>query len=543
MDELLELIEAIGTDDAPTDEELAEARQELVELLDAATEGDEVNLEEARALRQAIDAIDTEVEARTEAAEEEAAEAARLRDGVIEDDEDDEGDGEGAEGSGDGEGAEGAEGSDGEGEGDGEGAEAVAASLSSAIRSARARVQANSTPDVPANPHIRVRALGQAAGSELSSEATMAEVAQLFADHASAVTEGRQRLVRSEVRYPEDRNLGVKLEDNMRLINEVASPQAIAAAGGICDPLPADFEHILVGERGRPIRDGLPSFGADRGGVRYMPAASLGDFSGGITVWTESTDASPGAEEKACLVIDCDTELTAKVDAIVECAQIGNFQARFNSEQWRRALEGLSLAHDRTAEQTLYSQMTGDATAVTYASTGTIYGILSAIDKAVAGIRSRLRVPDARIRTVAPAWVRQALRADIASQRLGSSPSEALTVADQVIDSFFAARGVDPIWSPDLDVFGDQNAGALLDFPGAEVDILVYVEGDYLFLDGGTLDLGTEIVDSTLNKTNDRQAFMETFEKVILRGIQPLLIDGIAVDEVCVCPDVVEATS
>jgi hypothetical protein len=274
-----------------------------------------------------------------------------------------------------------------------------------------------------------------------------------------------------------------------------------------------------------------------------MPAVNAAAFNEGITVWTEETDASPGEEEKACIVIDCDTELVAKVDAVVQCAQIGNMAARFSPEQWSRALNGLAVEHDRVAEQTLYATMAGAATAVTYANTsGTVYGILSAIDKAVAGIRSRLRLLDnTRIRTLAPAWTRNALRADIASQRLGSSPEEALTVADAVINAFFTARGVDPIWSPDLDQFGAQNAGALLDFPGADVDILVFVEGDYLHLDGGTLDLGTEIVDSTLNKTNDRQAFMETFEKVILRGCQPLLLDGIAVAEVCICPDVAAA--
>lgn len=533
MDPLLELIERIGTDDPPTDEELAEARGELVDLLDEATGGDTPDLESARALRQAIDQIDTEVTARGEAEEAARAEAAELRNGVV--DGDDEGEGE--------EGAEGAEGSEGE-EGEAEGAEAepvAAAQLGRSIAAARQRVQANAEPP-PTNPFVRMRAMGQAAGEEIGPDATLADVARIFTDHAHAVTSGRQKLIRSEVTYPEDRRLGEKLEDNLRLIESVTGPTALAAAGGICAPLPADFDHPIAGERGRPIRDALPAFNANRGGIRYAPSASLGDVADGITVWTEATDASPGESEKACLVVECEDELVAKVDAVVECLQIGNMQARFNPEFWRSRLVLLNIAHDRKAEQTLYAQLAGNATAVTYGDSHTYRDVLGAVDKAVAGISSRLRYRTTRFRAIFPAWLRQAIRVDLANQRLGSTPAESLNIADQVITGFFQSRMVDPVWSPDLDVFGAQSAGALEEFPDDDVDFLIFAEGDYLFLDGGTLDLGTEITDSVLNKTNDRQAFMETFEKGIQRRTGALEVT-VPIAEGCACPNVLELTS
>src|SRR5690554_45033 len=89
MDELLELISRIGTDNPPTDEELATAREELVSLLRVATAAETRDLESAVAIREAIDSIDAEVKARVEAAEREEAEARRLLEGLdLEDAED-----------------------------------------------------------------------------------------------------------------------------------------------------------------------------------------------------------------------------------------------------------------------------------------------------------------------------------------------------------------------------------------------------------------------------------------------------------------------
>jgi hypothetical protein len=354
-----------------------------------------------------------------------------------------------------------------------------------------------------------------------------------------------------DFQYPEDRRLhSTNAGDNTRLIDAVFTPEnmnvdAIGAAGGICGPLEADFTHPICGTRGRPIRDSLTRFNANRGGVRYAPSVGIADVVDGITVWPIETDESPGENTKACLVLDCVDEVVAEVDAIVACVQIGNFQARFNPEFWRSRLDVLMVAHDRIAEQTLYTDIVAGSTAVTYAgSTGTIYDVLSFIDKAVAGLRSRNRLNNSiGFRAILPDWVHQALRADIASQRLnGQSGADSLAQADATIDAFFRVRGVIPVWTLDVDVFGAQAAGALLDFPGGDAPITVYPEGTWMFLDGGTLDLGTEITDSTLNQTNDRQAFMETFEKVAFRGCESLT-STVSIAEVCVCPEVLEVTS
>src|SRR5690606_6679518 len=150
--------------------------------------------------------------------------------------------------------------------------------------------------------------------------------------------------VRVEHDYPEPRRLfGSERFDNDQLLDAIASPHAIAAAGGVCDPLPAHFSHPHLGVRGRPIRDALPRFQANRAGVRFSPTGTLADLTGAVGVWTHDTDTSPGESEKVCLTLECEEEALAYVDAVTACLTIGNFQARFNPEFWRSRLQLLMV--------------------------------------------------------------------------------------------------------------------------------------------------------------------------------------------------------
>jgi hypothetical protein len=524
MDRLEALLARIGTDNPPADEELAAAKTDAVELLKAAAGADTPDIESAKAIKAAIDSISAEVKTRTETAEKVKAEAAQLLESVVPDVEPE--------------------------------AEVVpetipealpvAASLGAALRKTRAGIEQNAQVETKSN--VRVTNMGVARGWGLTDKSTMEDVAKVFSSEARQVQQGRQSLVRLSFDYPDDRILSRQTGETTKAINNVFTPENlkytnIAAAGGICGPLTPDFSNPICGERGRPIRDALTRFNADRGGIRYQPAASLADVSGGITVWPIATDESPGSDDKACLVLDCDEEVEAKVDAVVACVQIGNFAAKFTPEFYRARLDVLMIAHDRIAEQTLYAQILTGSTATTYAGAdGTIYSVLSAVDKAVAGLRSRLRLlPGAGFRMIAPQWVRDALRSDLAKQRIGGN-LDALQAANSILDNFFAVRGVTAVWSPDLDVFGAQGAAPLLDYPGASTQVIVYPEGTFMFLDGGTLDLGTEITDSTLNKTNDRQAFVETFEKAVKRGCESLAIT-VPIAEACQCPEVLDLGS
>jgi hypothetical protein len=97
-----------------------------------------------------------------------------------------------------------------------------------------------------------------------------------------------------------------------------------------------------------------------------------------------------------------------------------------------------------------------------------------------------------------------------------------LSVSKSEIDGYLSNSNVTLVASPDMTVFGSQSAAALLEFPDS-FDWYLFAEGTFLFLDGGTLDLGI-IRDSTLVGTNDYKMFIETFEAVAKVGIESLKI-------------------
>jgi hypothetical protein len=542
VDEFQDLLNRLGTDNPPSMDELREAKSAARAAILEATTPDTLNLELARELRQFVDSINTELTEREAAEAQAREEAAELRAGL----EDDEGtelqNGGDGEGSGDGDG-EGSGDGDGEGSGDGEGAGVTASGVHSlsegALRamSASKRRAARDTDDVPAPPAVRVSVAGPALGARTPQ--TLRDVSNIFHNHAHRTSRGKQPLVSMSFEYPTDRRLSNGATENTRLLEDALSPRALTASGGICEPLPADFSHPICGDRGRPIRAALPRFAAGQGGVRYAPSATLADLAGldttgPVTIWSHDTDTDPGTTVKPCPHVECEPEVEVFVDAVVACLEVGNFQARFNPEFWRSQLDLLMVLHDRIAEQTLYDTMTALSTAVTIADLGnTAQTFFVALDRAIAGLRSRHRLLSTRLRWIGPSWMRDAIRASIAYNS-GDDPASALSMADATINSFFTDRNVDPTWSPDVDVFGTQGAGAVITWPNDIATGLLFPEGTFFFLDGGTLDLGTEIRDSTLNSTNDRQAFLETFENVAFRGCEAYSV-SVPIDESCVC--------
>lgn len=514
---------------APSDEELTEARVGLVEALRAAAEGDNPDLDAARAIRSAIDAIDAETVTRTEAREHARQEASELLKGV---EASDQGEGEGSED----------ENKD-DDKKDDEDAKpeaekvTVAASLTEALSRSSKR-QAEKVAEHSIDSDVIVSAVGPAQGFALSQDATLDDAADLFNARVGTVKRGAAVLIHLDRIYPESRTMGSSAVENTRKLDAIMGPRAITAAGGICDPLPADFSHPICGDRGRPITNALPGVRADRGGIRFAPSATVGDLEDAITVWTSENDAAdtPDPATKACPRVECEDELTASVDAIVACLTVGNFQARFNPEFWRSRLDLLMVEHDRIAEQTHYATMVAASTTTLVpvgAGDGTVTDVLRVIDMQVAGIRSRHRLIDTGFVTILPSWLRNALRTQLANQAPAGS-ADLFDIGDARLSQFFSARGVRPVWSPDIELIGSQGAGAALAAYNTPFNVMTFPEGTFVFLDGGTLDLGTQITDSTLNATNDRQAFMETFEQVAFRGCESL-VTPVAVAADCIC--------
>jgi hypothetical protein len=366
---------------------------------------------------------------------------------------------------------------------------------------------------------------GVAAGSEFRSEMDIADAMSRRIQslgRGSSSGDGDQHTVASIVAsFPEDRVLlPGDVTGNATKIEAVTGRQALVASGGYCAPLQVKYDIFGLGSTARPVRDALAAFNASRGGIRYVTPPKLGDDANAVGVWTAANDASPSAPTtKASLTVACAAEVTATADAVTLQLQFGNLMSRAYPELVARHNSLSLVEHARLAEQTLLTKIGTASTAITSAyKLGTSRDFLLAAGKAAAAYRARHRMlPSEVLRAIVPIWVRDAIREDIAR----GLPGDQINVADALIDSFFSARNIAVTWHLD-GTFASQSAGAIVDFPSTIVWYL-FAEGTFLFLDGGTLDIGI-VRDSTLVGTNDYKMFLETFEGVAKVGVESIKI-------------------
>lgn len=428
---------------------------------------------------------------------------------------------------------------------------------------------------------------GYGLGAELKD---LSEVSKAFSERLRAIGSrgtgnGEQHTVASfNIDFPDERRLvGGDRKVNESRMDAVASPEAVVAAGGICAPLPVDEELITYGSTNRPVRDSLPRFNAERGGVIYLTPPTLADVDGAVSIWTLADDyAAIGADlpgegllpgevpsrasradvdpalgkalptstypghingtgvdvtgpVKPCIRITCGEEIRAYVDAIPSCFTIGNMQARAYPELVEKHLELALVWQARFGEQRLLTRIGNLSTKVrTKATHGITRDFLNALSQAVAGFRSRHRLDENfRLHAILPVWFRDAIRADMLLQLAGDGQDATFGLTNATIDRWIAERGVNVTWALDGEagqVFGDQDGEPTLSgvnvTPGTEAPLVefpdevvwyLFPEGGFVFLDGGTLDLGI-VRDSTLNSKNDYQIFVETFEGLIKRA-------------------------
>jgi hypothetical protein len=305
---------------------------------------------------------------------------------------------------------------------------------------------------------------------------------------------------------------------------DMASRKALIASGGYCAPLESRYDVFGIGTTDRPVKGGLPGFRAQRGGIRWITPPSLAGVTGSVGIWTAATDAAPGGATKNKLIVACGAEQTVSISAVTLEMQFGNFIARAYPEMVARNVDLGLIAQARLAEQTLLTGIGTLSTAVTQASVmGVSRDFLSTISRAASAYRTRHRMDaDAPLRIIVPAWVRDAIRDDIAFS-VAPTTDDVLGMADAQINSYLTVRNVTVAWHlDDTSLALAQAVGALNAYPSTFVWYM-FAEGTFLFLDGGTLDIGV-VRDSTLVGTNDYIQFTENFEAVAKVGLESLKI-------------------
>ena len=368
--------------------------------------------------------------------------------------------------------------------------------------------------------------------------------------HAARVSWGHQ--------YPDDR----KILESQRVVPAVVDrkfaavvgeypgdPRAITpirgngltATGGLCAPVTVRYELETVSVADRPLRAGLPSFNADRGGIQYNSPAHLVDIladagSAALTTVTVANDVS--AVTKTVQEVACGTLNTVQVRAIAERLQFSNFADRYNPERMKQFMQLARAAHSRLTERELFEDMQTASTLVNGGAVwvGATRQWFNNVIAAAAAQRYRHRMDDAYpLRIVLPTWFSSLVAIDLGLQSNGERTVLGDFDAMQVINRWLGVENIRPIWQKDdartnnalgagAPAFTSQTgAGATLnDFPGRMVSLL-FPEGSFLFLDGGSLDFGI-VRDSTLNAANRFQTFYEVFEGVAFVGVESLAI-------------------
>ncbi len=346
--------------------------------------------------------------------------------------------------------------------------------------------------------------------------------------------DGEQHIVASlTTQYPEERTLGTNPEENQAKIDAVVGQEALVASGGHAAPFEVKYDIYGIGSTTvRPLRDSLPKFQADRGGVRFVtpPSFAAGTYDNAVSVWTSANDSAetPSPAAKSSLTVTAAAEQTAQTDAVTLQLQFGNLMTRAYPELIARHNELALVQHAREAEENLVSKIASASTAVTTTNLiGFGRDFLVQVRRAAVAYRARHRLDSkARLKAVIPFWVYDAMAADLTLSMPGDGT---LSISESEINGYLANSNVDVVPVMDntsstlagsLNMF--QDAAALNEFPDS-FRWFLFAEGTFLFLDGGTLDLGI-IRDSTLVGTNDYKMFVETFEGLAKVGIESLAI-------------------
>lgn len=358
--------------------------------------------------------------------------------------------------------------------------------------------------------------------------------------------------------WPEERTLTDDADVNRQRIAAAAAPRTMVAAAegarargavvaaGLCAPVQTVYDVEVLGSTARPVRDALLGFQTSRGGITYRQPPVFQDSTAAVGTWTLADDASltdPGVADagpKPCLDVWCPDMDTAYIEATTLCLTFSNITARFDPESTAANIRAGQIAQARFAENKLLKNIATQSKTLTQpAAVSAARDILVMLDKAMAYQRNRHRLEDSvPLRTILPRWARDLMRADLTRGFNSSEAVEALSIADADILAWFARRNANPTWHLDgnaATVAGASEVampnqfyadaadnGVLPGFPDA-IECLVFTEGDWMFLNGGSLDLGV-VRDSTLNARNQYKTFAETFEGLAKRGVEPLRI-------------------
>lgn len=324
----------------------------------------------------------------------------------------------------------------------------------------------------------------------------------------------------------DDRNSVADVGELVRHMTSRDKQQALVAGGGWCAPSEIRYDFFNIS-----CADGmidLPTVGITRGGIRFPVSPSLASTSianafGGFAVpfgnssnpwlWTEADDEATvtGSPNKPCVRVPCPTFEEEKLECYGICLTAGNLTDDAYPEATEHMLQLLMDAHAHAMNARLLALMVADAnvavTAGEYANANVpvFQQVLGGIDLGATDYRSRFGMClDDVLEVVAPYWLRNVIRADLAWR----NGVDMLSVTDGMITQFFVDRNLRVQWVDDWQVRGASqfgNASTPMTAWPTSAQVMIYAAGTYIHGQGMSLDLGI-VRDSVLNAENDHTA-------------------------------------
>ncbi len=380
---------------------------------------------------------------------------------------------------------------------------AVAASAVARRVPARQAV-AGTRPSAPASKAVTITASadvsGFATGSDIAdlTEVGVAVLNRMKAFPGPAGIEGGQlqRYGVAQFRRTFDKALTADGNNDYDVVMHAAkesrlSGGSLLASGGWCAPSETIYS-LCDGETTDGILD-LPTINVTRGGIRTTTGPQFSDFYNAGFRQTEAQAIA--ATVKTCFTISCPPFVETRLDAIGLCIKVGLLQNAAWPERTKRVVSGTLIAQQHKVAADLIAGIIAGSGAVTVADVGSVTGnSLNAVGLIATTIREEYRLGmNETLEVVAPEWLREAIRADLA-MRTGV---DLLAVSDGQIDGYFAARKVKVQWVYNWQQLVDGEEG----YP-ATVKLLVYPAGTWV---KGTTDVISldAVYDAASLSTND----------------------------------------
>lgn len=375
---------------------------------------------------------------------------------------------------------------------------------------------------------------GVAHGDGITSLRSLTDVVQRKAKSMPVTNDGTGNhqlvaTIRNEFDHTIDKR--TSLSEVGELLRHMTSPdkqQSLVAGGGWCAPSEIRYDFFDIS-----CADGmidLPTVGITRGGIQFPVSPTLADTTisgafGGFAVtfdetsnpwlWTEASDiaAATGSPTKPCVRVPCPTFDEERLECYGICLTAGNLTDDAYPEATQHMIQLLMNAHAHAMNARLIALMVARSNVAV--STGEFAGggtpatakpayqqFLSGVDLGATDYRARYGMCiDDVLEVVAPYWVRNAIRADLA-WRTGV---DLLSVPDSMINQFFVDRNLRVQWVNDWQVRGASqfgNASTPMTAWPTSAQVMIYAAGTFVHGQGLSLDLGV-VRDSVLNATND----------------------------------------